>query len=452
MAGRTPINSPIRLVKYAAVLAGVLCACVSVSQADDAVSKSDKRLEDLERLVKKLTGEIKQIRAERAEDQRIQRKTRATIAAIQKDAAELRSSNWLELGEQLKNFRFGGYGEMHANFGENGTSDQFDFHRLVMFVGYDFNDWIHFNSEIEIEHAFVTDGAGGELVVEQAYMDFELDEAVNIRAGRILTPLGIVNEKHEPPSFFGVERPLFAKYIIPSTWSSDGVGIYGSPCKLLDYQLYVVGGLDGSGFSDTGGIRGGRIKERPSMHEPAITGRVDLHPFAGRETPLNQDLRLGFSGYFGGLDNGNKGENPGLNGDIAIFSADFEYSICKFDFRGAVAYENISNAASAGSGTAEGIFGWYLEGGYHVMPDSWKKGKLADSDAVVFVRHDSVDTQFKMPGGVARNPAGRRNEWTFGVNFHPTKNLVVKVDYQVRSNGNDDDLDDLINFGLGWEF
>ncbi len=86
------------------------------------------------------------------------------------------------------------------------------------------------------------------------------------------------------------------------------------------------------------------------------------------------------------------------------------------------------------------------------MPDSWKKGKLADSDAVVFVRHDSVDTQFKMPSGVTRDPAGRRNEWTFGVNFYPTKNVVVKVDYQVRSNGNDDDLDDLINFGLGWEF
>ena len=53
---------------------------------------------------------------------------------------------------------------------------------------------------------------------------------------------------------------------------------------------------------------------------------------------------------------------------------------------------------------------------------------------------------------MSRNPAGRQNQWTFGVNFYPTKNVVVKVDYQVRSNGNDDDLDDLINFGLGWEF
>jgi hypothetical protein len=441
-----------RLVKYVAVFIAILGACAAVSRADDAVGKPDTRLEDLEQMVKSLTSEIKQMRAERAEDRRNQQKVQATINAIQEDAETLRKSNWMELGEQLKNFRFGGYGEMHANFGENGTADKFDFHRLVMYIGYDFTDWIHFHSEIEIEHAFVTDGAGGELVVEQAYMDFELDEAINIRAGRILTPLGIINEKHEPPSFFGVERPLFAKYIIPSTWSSDGIGIYGSPCKFLDYQLYVVGGLDGSGFSATGGIRGGRIKERPSMHEPAITGRIDLHPFAGREMPLNQDLRLGLSTYHGGLDNGNSGSNPGINGHINIYSADFEYTLCKFDFRGAVAYENISNASSMGTGTAEGIFGWYLEGGYHFMPDAWKKGKLAESDAVVFVRHDSVDTQFKMPGGVARNPAGRQNEWTFGVNFYPTKNVVVKLDYQVRSNGNDDDLDDLINFGLGWEF
>lgn len=445
MAGRTGISSPMRLAKYVAVFAAILGACASMSRAEDAVGESDTRLSDLERMVKNLTNEIKQIRTERQADQN-------TIKAIQEDAATLRKSNWMEVGEQLKKFRFGGYGEMHANFGESKSADQFDFHRLVMFIGYDFADWIHFNSEVEIEHAFVTDGASGELVVEQAYMDFELDKAINIRAGRVLTPLGIVNERHEPTRFFGVERPLFSKVIIPSTWSSDGVGIYGSPCEFLDYQLYVVGGLDGSGFNATSGIRGGRIKERPSLHDPAITGRVDLHPFARTELPLNQDLRIGLSGYFGGLDNGNKGANPGVNGDIAIFSADFDYTLCKFDFRGAIAYEHIKNASGMGAGTAEGIFGWYLQGGYHFMPDAWKKGKLADSDAVVFVRHDSVDTQLKMPGGVDRNPAGRQNEWTFGVNFYPTKNVVVKVDYQVRSNGNDHDLDDLINFGLGWEF
>jgi len=453
MAGRT--NTISRLACIAGVIA-ILGAFHAEIRAEDAVSgganKPDTRLTDLEKLVRSMSVELKQLRAERQEDQLRQQKTQATITAIQADADTMRNSNWMAVGEELQNFRFGGYGEMHANFGENGTADQFDIHRLVMFLGYDFNDWIHFNTEVEIEHGFVSDDSGGELVVEQAYVDFEIDKSINIRAGRVLTPLGIVNQKHEPTSFFGVERPLFAKYIIPSTWSSDGVGIYGSPCQWLDYQLYLVAGLDGSGFSDKNGIRGGRLKERPSFHEPAITGRVDIRPFAGVQLPHNQSLRLGLSGYFGGLDNGNKGKNPGVNGDLSIVSADFDYSICKFDFRGAVAYEHISNAASLGNGTAEGIFGWYLQGGYHIMPDSWKKGKLADSDAVVFVRYDDVDTQHKMPSGVSRNPAGQRNEWTFGVNFYPTKNFVVKVDYQVRSNGNGDDLDDLINFGLGWEF
>jgi hypothetical protein len=440
------------IVAVIAVLGTFFVELQAQEAAPPSSGKPDKRLEDLEQMIRRMSGELKQLRAERQEDRLNQQKTQITIDKIQEDAAAMQGSNWMAMGEQLKNFSFGGYGEMHANFGENGSSDQFDIHRLVMYIGYDFTDWIKFHSEVEIEHAFVADDSGGEVVIEQAYMDFELNKAYNIRAGRVLTPLGIVNQKHEPTSFLGVERPLFAKYIIPSTWSSDGVGVYGSPCKWLDYQVYIVAGLDGAGFSDTGGIRGGRIKERPSYHEPAITGRVDVHPFAGIELPHNQDLRVGFSGYFGGLDNGNKGKNPGINGDISIYSADFEYSISKFDFRGAAAYEYISNASSLNNGTAEGIFGWYIEGGYHFMPESWKTGKLADSDAVAFVRYDEVNTQFKMPDGVSRNPAGRQNQWTFGVNFYPVKNVVVKVDYQVRSNGNDDDMDDLINFGLGWEF
>jgi phosphate-selective porin len=76
-----------------------------------------------------------------------------------------------------------------------------------------------------------------------------------------------------------------------------------------------------------------------------------------------------------------------------------------------------------------------------------KKDKLAKADAVAFVRYDDYDTQFKMPSGVARDPAGDRSEWTLGVNFYPIPNFVIKADYQVR-NG----VENLFNFGVGWEF
>ena len=70
--------------------------------------------------------------------------------------------------------------------------------------------------------------------------------------GRSLAPLGIVGPRHEPPLFFGVERPNVEKYILPSTWSVDGVGLNWRSYQkifLMKYMLLEV--LDASGFSTT---------------------------------------------------------------------------------------------------------------------------------------------------------------------------------------------------------
>jgi hypothetical protein len=354
-------------------------------------------------------------------------------------------------GSWADRFTFGGYGEMHANFGEGSAPDQFDIHRLVAYVGYTFSDWIRFSSEVELEHAFVSSGSDGEISIEQAFLDFLLSDPVNIRFGRVLVPVGITNRKHEPPTFYGVERPSFDRVIIPTTWFADGIGVFGGLAPSLKYELYLVSGLDGSQFSAVNGIRDGRIKERPSLHEPAVTGRLDFFPFVRWAGPPGF-LRLGASAYYGGVDNGNQGDNPGIDGEVRILSGDFEYTVSKLDFRGAVAHEQIQGAREIGNGTASEIFGWYLEAGYRLFPESWKKGKLAKSDAAVFARCEDFDTQHRMPDGVAKNPAGDRQEWTFGASFFLTPTLVAKGDVQFRDDASGNDLPTLINFGLGWQF
>ena len=45
-----------------------------------------------------------------------------------------------------------------------------------------------------------------------------------------------------------------------------------------------------------------------------------------------------------------------------------------------------------------------------------------------------------------------RNDWTFGVNFYLLPNLVVKADYQILDNDTSEDLNDLCNLGIGWQF
>ncbi len=119
-------------------------------------------------------------------------------------------------GSSADKFTFGGYGEIHANFGEGKAPDQIDIHRLVAYVGYEFADWIRFHSETEIEHGFVSSGSGGEISIEQAYLDFLLSDRLNVRFGRFLTPIGIINRKHEPPTFNGVERPAFDTFVLPT--------------------------------------------------------------------------------------------------------------------------------------------------------------------------------------------------------------------------------------------
>ena len=135
-----------------------------------------------------------------------------------------------------------------------------------------------------------------------------------------------------------------------------------------------------------------------------------------------------------------------------MYSADIEYTISKLDFRAAIAYAKIHGAREIGSGTAEGIFGWYAEAGYHIWPDLWKSGKLKGSDAVVFARYDRFDTQHQMPAGIAKDPAGDRWQCTVGINFYPVPNFVIKVDYQISDDASNNDLDGLLNLGVGWGF
>lgn len=414
-----------RLVFCLAACAVFFAAPVLAAPAEEAgEGAKDGKIEELDGAVRRLSVRLDEIARSKALD----------------------NTSW------INRFTVGGYGEMHANFGEGNAPDQFDIHRVVAYVGYEFADWIRFHSETEIEHAFVSDGSGGEISIEQAYVDFLLSESVNVRFGRVLTPIGIINRKHEPPTFYGVERPSFDTVIVPTTWHSDGIGIFGALSPSLKYELYVVGGLDGSKFNALSGIRGGRIQERPSLHEPAATGRLDYYPFAQRPAVYGQTLRVGVCAYYGGLDNGNQGKNPGKGNDIRIASADFEYTAGRFDLRGAAAYERIDGAEIIGNGTASEIFGWYAEGAWRFWPASLRKGKLSRSDAGVFVRYDDLNTQYKMPAGVAKNPAGYRREWTAGVNFWLTPAFVAKADVQFRDDGTANDLDTLINFGIGWQF
>lgn len=388
----------------------------------------------------RLRTEIERMRADRDADRARLSELEARQATLleELDARHVPSSS----GAWYERLRIGGYGEIHLNQQDGAGGDQIDNHRFVAYLGYRFSDSIELHSETELEHSFVEEG-NGELSLEQLHVDFRIQPSWNVRAGRFLTPLGILNETHEPTTFHGVERPLFETVVIPTTWSSDGAGLFGELAPTVSYQLYLASSLDGSGFSALNGIRGGRMKERPGISEMALSGRVDWHAVRDGE----KSLRFGLSGFAGGLDNGNQGTNPGVDADLWIACADVRASVGDFDFRGAYAFEKIQGARDLGADVASEIDGLYLEGAWRVLP---RKGD-AEREVALFVRYDQVDTQKDMPSGTAPDLRGRRDEWTAGVSWFPVRDLVIKADYQWR----DDDaagLPERFALGLGWSF
>ena len=424
--------------------------CLAVLALLSAVPQDSKPAPaDLERQVAELRTELDELRAQKLDDSKRLEDLEARYRSLLEELEARKSGGGSGSGPSWADrITLGGYGEIHANFTNGTGGDHVDLTRFVAYLGYRFEDWIQLHSETEIEGGgLVAPDGDGELSIEQLYVDFLCSDRVNVRVGRFLTPLGIVNQRHEPTTFNGVERPLFETVVIPTTWSTDGLGIFGNLSERTKYELYLGSSLDGAEFDPVEGIREGRQEQLASLHEPALSGRLDWFP--GR---TSNDLRLGASFFAGGLDNGPEGVNPGVDADLEIYSADFQYSLDRWDFRGVYAYEKVNGAASIGNNVASAIDGFYVEAARHVLPDSWKTGRWQKADAVAFVRWDQVDTQASMPDGVARDPRGARDELTFGLSFFPTSNLVLKADYQIRDDDTPAGLPERFNLGLGWSF
>src|SRR5262245_46309396 len=185
-----------------------------------------------------------------------------------------------------------GYMEVHLNKVED-LPTQVDLHRFVLMVGHSFSDRIKFWSEVEVEHALVEGGEeSGEVAIEQAYVDLMGHRRANLRAGMVLVPVGMINERHEPPTFQGVERTFVDTVIIPTTWRDIGAGVFGELGRGFSYKAYVVPGLDATGFSAEEGIAEGRQQGgNADASDPAITGRLEFR---------SRGFTVGGSVWYGG--------------------------------------------------------------------------------------------------------------------------------------------------------
>ena len=339
----------------------------------------------------------------------------------------------------------GAYGEMLYNQPE-GDNGELDIQRLVLLLGYRFSDEVQFFTEIEFEHV-------EEVFVEQAFVNYNIANNVNLRGGLMLVPMGIINEYHEPTTFNGTERPEMDNAIVPTTWRELGLGISGRFNDIsLGYQAYVFNGFksteaDGEGglsgfLGGSSGLRGGRQKGiKSTVDSPNFSTKLDYYGIPG--------LRLGLSGYFGKTQaTDNVEEIDGANVGISMIGFDARYAYQRFTARGQFVHAALSDTEAynteTGRDLGSALQGWYIEGGYNLLPTN-KKQKL-----FAFARYEQYDTHADTAGSLAKNEAYDRTDVTTGLTYHIVSGVVVKGDYQFRSNAVDGgDVKNRLNFGIG---
>ena len=339
-----------------------------------------------------------------------------------------------------------GYMEFHYNKPEL-ADGRLDFHRFVLLVTHRFSDRIRFVGELELEHALVEGlEEAGELELEQAYVDFLLSRRINVRAGMMLMPVGIINERHEPPVYYGVERPFVDTVIVPSTWFEVGAGIHGEFGRGWRYRAFVTSPLDASQFSAEEGIRGGLQKgSDANIGRPAVTGRVE---YAGvRGLTVGASVWTGRSGF---------AFRPRFDVPVTVAAADVRFSRDRLELRGQFAQTTIGNAGDLNDAlgraigvdpnVARALRGFYGEAGYRVISGA------AFGDVGVFARYENFDTQFRMPAGYLPLKSLDRDALVAGFTYWPDPDVAVKFDYSAVRNRSAIKAPNSLNIGLGWWF
>ena len=387
--------------------------CSALSNASFTFAQTQQpSLEELWQLVQLQQEQIQNLQKQLGQqEEQIEETNMIAVTAI--DAAESYSepdsSRW------YNRIGLGGYAEHHYNLVEDG-SDTIDAHRFVLFFSNQFSDDIRFFSEFELEHSLAGEGKPGEVELEQAFIQWQFSRNHRLTMGQYLLPIGLLNETHEPETFYGVERNLVESEIVPSTWWETGLMLSGEIVPGLSYDAAMHSGLNVENFR----IRSGRQKSAlATADDLAYTGRIKYRGITGLE--LSASIQYQSDIAQSSLDD---------KAAAVLTQAHLVYSNNDFSLRALYADWDIDNADFAANGSDQ-LSGWFIEPSY----------KLTDKLGV-FARYSEVD-----PSRGDR-PAQLSERVDYGFNYWLHPQIAIKADYQDSL----EDGADAFNMGIGWSF
>ncbi len=334
-----------------------------------------------------------------------------------------------------------------------------DLPHVVINIGYDFGHGWTMGSEIEFEHggnevAIEIEAEetgefeheierGGEVALEQFWLQKSFCNALNIRMGHIIVPVGQTNYAHLPTQFFTCYRPEGEFTIMPNTWHETGVSIWGKIGKWR-YEAVVVPGLNSNMFNNANWVKNGA----PSPYEFKVANKL-----AGALRIDNysiKNLHIGVSGYIGNSFNNDIVTNEAdkykdVKGTVLIGTAEFDYKAHGFVVRGNFDYGHLNDAA---------IISTYNKNNNHQSFSPYPRS-LVGEDAVafggevaydifhsirrtgerqlfVFGRYDYYDSYIPYEGAITMYDWTERHVVTLGMNYYPIKQVVIKAEFSER--------------------
>lgn len=401
-------------------------------------------------------------------------------ASKKKEEKKLESAEAVQIMEvkeqapRKKRFTIGGYGE--AVYSRNFYSDnylrysspdnykdeshgRFDLPHVVIMLGYDFGHGWTMGSEIEFEHGGTESAVeieeheggeyeseverGGEVALEQFWIQKSFCPQFNVKLGHMVVPVGATNAHHLPTEFFGVYRPEGENTIMPCTWHETGLSLWGQAGDWR-YEAMLLPGLDSDRFGDKEWIKGGAGSPYEFKIANAMAGafRVDNFSVKG--------LRLSVSGYAGNtfsntLKKATLKDYDNVKGTVLIGAFDFLYDDHNWVARGNFDYGHLSDAAlitrynssfsndspAKKTSVASSAIATGVEVGYDLFGWLGKKQQEKGRKLYLFGRYEYYDSMFETEAAITDYEQYGRQRIAFGMNYYPMKEIVIKGEYSL---------------------
>ena len=303
---------------------------------------------------------------------------------------------------------------------------------------------------------------GGEVELEQFWIQKSFSAAANVKMGHIVVPVGLNNAYHEPLNFFTVYRPEGENTILPSTWHQTGVSFWGRSGKFR-YEAQFLAGLNADNFTNTGWIHKGAASplEFDVATKYGAALRLDYYVMPG--------LRIGLSGYYGhsignSYPKNKNGVDSEYKGAVAVGALDFTYKGHNWIVRGQADYGYLGDAQELkyvynrlnskspykhSAYVSQNAYAVGIEAGYDLFSQI-EKLRADHQKLYIFGRYEDYNPY-------ASNTKNTAYDYTsvkriaVGVNYHPLKEIAVKAEFSNRFLKSQFNNEPSINIGIAYE-